>query len=1838
MPCRSPSLFRRWVGPVIAILALIGGTVRSDTYIEWKTRVFTEAEQADPAVSSETALSPAGDGIPNLLKYAFGIDPHLDGSLALPRIGSVEAIDPATGLPATYPTITYQVSSVNSPADLYFVPEISFDLQTWARGDLRFAAPTREDAVPPVEIDQATFRALSPLVFPICNGEELCPTFGVYLRLRVIEGESLPDEWQITNFGYTGINPTADADGDGKTNFDEFLHGTDPNDYYAGQTIRITVLSGDGQAGLAGRFLPAPFVLKIEDANGHALANAPVAFAVVSGGGGVAAGPGEVASQLFETRTDANGVAQASYLQSNGFGVASVISASAISRSTITQTTFECTTREGVVIEPQNIEIVVNAEQANTVRLTIANETPEAVSFAADVENGTIENLSYTDSDYPTGPQFIWTDISSTGTHLDNVSDADDDFEAFDISFAFPYFGNSYSTVYVSSNGFITFGEGSSQYHNEALPSTSMPANEIAACHTDLNLGDSGDVYYQEFEDRVVIQFTDAARYTGDGHESFQIVLQRDGAILFYYLDMNGAIDEATVGIQDATADEGLTIAYQTSYLRNNLAVRITSSTSWLSVSPANGVLSPGEIASLNVLLNQDGLTTGNLNGMIHVTVGNSVRPMNRKGAVATNSASETIDVPVTMNINEGPEIGLLEPAANTVYLLGERIRMKATAQDPDGVAVVEFYDGSNKIGESAEAPYSFDWNAPGGNHSIRARARDSLGAVGRSSAVSVRKDIDTDGDGLGDDWETYNFGDLGQDGYADWDGDGLSNIQEYLVRTSPVHRDSDNDGINDADEVNTHHTNPLSRDSDGDGMDDAWEVARSLNPLQNDSELDSDGDGLTNRDEFTAGSDPLNSDTDGDGVADGQDGWPADPDITLPRAAPYRYATITLGPFQPLALNNRGLVVGNGANEAGTAWCWDNGTLYLLGAADAVCFTGTYRYVIATGVNDDGIICGSTVYPIGLNISGDNSGGNLRFHACKWLPNQALPTDLGDLTTDDGVNQEAPVPGSAADEHGYATPNGTNLGLSAAYGMNGAGTVVGTSHTYIDVHKYAPWVMAVQGFDRHACSWGSEGKNDLGMLAAGGHIRSAPNGEWLESIAYAINDNGVVVGASHTDLIYENNAPVTHAFKRDNHGMVDLGTLGGTNSTARAISNAGQVVGYSDFGNPRKVGAFIASPGKQMKALTENASGVAYGVNTMGQVVGSAGTAVIWQNGNGVSLQSRTSTQGRLDLAAAIAENGSIACSGLSQGQDTGFLLVPVDLVVDANRDGVLKFADNFDDPDLVSNQIDETSEGAPYRFWLNDDQDAGPIPIEGDRVPVVTPDYSIKKIISKRNLEDFARLWIFIGGLQEGIASGKIHVGLRWKTVAPGTAPAINIYPSADEEGSDSYLKNETAAQAQISGAFNDAVGDINNVQTIGPGTLFIFKSDYWNGLSAENTTKAFLFEGVSEGKGELEIVFFDQAYNEIGNGGSIWLDLKNIKKMYQRASATPDPLTPLPYNSTSSSFDESAVNYTPDVSPRFEQPPDEAEQCLVFVHGWRMSYDDSINFSETMFKRLWWQGYKGRFAAFRWATQTSTTSYNTSEWLAWKYGKSLANYVENYIKRGVPNYTVSVAAHSMGNIVTGSALKRGMTLNTYMLMQAAVPSGCYNDSVNNYNKFLNAEATNPTPDSQAQKGYRLFLQSVVENVGKLVSFFNIDDYALATGTTPVLGWPYPTNWEKNEVDYKPNRFNEADSLSGDYIFSPSKPVGDQISLNWNRDLSGRYLLSRPVIDIQESMAFAARPRSKAAGAELHNATVFGSVLNLESSCNFGADFSDHGGQFMRPIQDLNSFYTRIAEELKQ
>ena len=130
--------------------------------------------------------------------------------------------------------------------------------------------------------------------------------------------------------------------------------------------------------------------------------------------------------------------------------------------------------------------------------------------------------------------------------------------------------------------------------------------------------------------------------------------------------------------------------------------------------------------------------------------------------------------------------------------------------------------------------------------------AGSSFAVVPSNNVWHVIGNPDSDGDGMPDWWEALYGLDSGNpsDSLEDCDGDGLSNLEEFLCGTDP-HR----------------------ADTDGDGMSDAWETAHGLRPCNaSDASADQDGDGLVNLAEFHAGTDPGNPDTDGDGETDGME------------------------------------------------------------------------------------------------------------------------------------------------------------------------------------------------------------------------------------------------------------------------------------------------------------------------------------------------------------------------------------------------------------------------------------------------------------------------------------------------------------------------------------------------------------------------------------------------------------------------------------------------------------------------------------------------------------------------------------------------------------------------------------------------------------------------------------------------------------------------------------------------------------------------------------------------------------------------------------------------------
>jgi hypothetical protein len=281
------------------------------------------------------------------------------------------------------------------------------------------------------------------------------------------------------------------------------------------------------------------------------------------------------------------------------------------------------------------------------------------------------------------------------------------------------------------------------------------------------------------------------------------------------------------------------------------------------------------------------------------------------------------------------------------------------------------------------------------------------------------------------------------------------------------------------------------------------------------------------------------------------------------------------------------------------------------------------------------------------------------------------------------------------------------------------------------------------------------------------------------------------------------------------------------------------------------------------------------------------------------------------------------------------------------------------------------------------------------------------------------------------------------------------------------------------------------------------------------------------------------------------------------------------------------------------------------------------DYYSFSETMFKRLYWQGFGGRFATVRWPTLSKDTdgqiaqfaTYNRSEFRAFQSGRGLSDYL-THLRQRFPDRTIGVCAHSMGNIVMMQALTlqlaAGLTnINNYVLMQAAVPAHCYDSSLPNYGPFLAAE-TNAfnmrTPDTY--RSYPGAINSAVRN--QIRNFFNTNDFALARGNVGGQS----LNWEGNEISYKPDQ-----------------------GFGYTSDGTNAYKSSVVFTDPRQIMSFVARPRSKAVGALAGvGGAIDGGQVDLRTSYGFDTGVSEHSAQFNWSMQRLDAFYSELLSSLLQ
>jgi probable HAF family extracellular repeat protein len=364
-------------------------------------------------------------------------------------------------------------------------------------------------------------------------------------------------------------------------------------------------------------------------------------------------------------------------------------------------------------------------------------------------------------------------------------------------------------------------------------------------------------------------------------------------------------------------------------------------------------------------------------------------------------------------------------------------------------------------------------------------------------------------------------------------------------------------------------------------------------------------------------------------------------------------------------------------------AFLWHNGVLTDLGA-----LPGAGNSSFAYASNDRG-------QEVGVSENGviDPLSGFPEVDAVMWTDGGII--DLGTLggnaSTAENLNNRAQVVGAALNlipdsfvtglfpyilNNGTASNNGAPIAVTQAHAflweqgvMRDLGTLGGPDSTAQFVNEHgqiagesftdstpnppisAPACAGAGVPTQHPFLW-QDGFVDLGNL---GGTCGYPN--WL-------NNTGQIVGTMTLagDL-------TNHAFLWEKGTLTDLGTLGGNNSEAWFVNEAGDVVGRADFSlSSTDHHAFLWRHGvmTDLGTVAGQTQSTAYEINSKTQVVGDAnGNGWLWEDGSILDLNTLVppGTTTHVEGAIAINERGEIVAAGLlANGNEHAIVLIPCD------------------------------------------------------------------------------------------------------------------------------------------------------------------------------------------------------------------------------------------------------------------------------------------------------------------------------------------------------------------------------------------------------------------------------------------------------------------------------------------------------------------------------------------------------------------------------------------------
>jgi len=189
---------------------------------------------------------------------------------------------------------------------------------------------------------------------------------------------------------------------------------------------------------------------------------------------------------------------------------------------------------------------------------------------------------------------YEWIDASS-GTELFL---SDDGYSTETLPFSFPFYNETFSTIYLGSNGYLSFSDSTpSDWSNDLIPSSDSDNIYLIAPFWDdlqpASGGGGGTIYIQSFDTYWVAEWLDIEHLNGNLVGTFELILHENGDIVFNYDYLDYTNGGYTCGL-----NLGLDTSYYNTYqdlneLTDDFSIRFTNSTNNFSPALSMGSVSP---------------------------------------------------------------------------------------------------------------------------------------------------------------------------------------------------------------------------------------------------------------------------------------------------------------------------------------------------------------------------------------------------------------------------------------------------------------------------------------------------------------------------------------------------------------------------------------------------------------------------------------------------------------------------------------------------------------------------------------------------------------------------------------------------------------------------------------------------------------------------------------------------------------------------------------------------------------------------------------------------------------------------------------------------------------------------------------------------------------------------------------------------------------------------------------------------------------------------------------------------------------------------------------------